>query len=169
MRRDRSPSAGDEGHVCAVVRGPQHHIRPAARSCGLWGWDPTPPSGDPRLPAGLKSGGQQVKTQALDTPLSLLLQARAAAAVSTQRVQTHPVRPAQVGVWATPRYKAAPSVSRAPGLVQLRGSMARVSRLTWTGGVAQTARCGNEVAQSIGQSPHLLPWTEGTCPARRGL
>ena len=93
MRRDRSPSAGDEGHVYAVVRGPQHRIRPAAQSCGLWGWDPAPPSEDPRLPAGLKSGGQQVKTQALDTPLSLLLQARAAAAVSTQRVQTHPVHP----------------------------------------------------------------------------
>lgn len=75
-----------------------------------------------------------MKTQALDTPLSLLLQARAAAAVSTQRVQTHPVHPAQVRVWATARYKAAPSVSRAPGLVQLGGSMARVSRLTWTGG-----------------------------------
>lgn len=75
-----------------------------------------------------------MKTQALDTPLSLLLRARASATVSTQRVQTHPVHPTQVGAWATPWHKAAPSVSRAPGLVQLGGSTAKVSHLTWTGG-----------------------------------
>lgn len=105
-------SAGDEGHVCAAVRGPQHHIRLQPGPVG-WGWDPTPPSGDPRLPAGLKSGGQQVKTQALDTsPLSLLLQARAAAAVSTQRVQTHPVRPQRRSGVGHTTAKAAPSASR---------------------------------------------------------
>ena len=39
-----------------------------AQACGLWGRGPAPPSEDPGLPAGLKFGGQQVKTQALDTP-----------------------------------------------------------------------------------------------------
>ena len=43
-------------------------IHCGAQSCGLWGRGPAPPSEDRRLPAGLKFGGQQVKTQAPDTP-----------------------------------------------------------------------------------------------------
>lgn len=99
-RKGRSPLVSqllknEEGQVSfSWGRGPVSmvlsiRIHCAAQSCGLWGRGPAPPSGDPRLPAGLKFGGQQVKTQALDTPLSLLLWAHAAATVLTQRVQTH--------------------------------------------------------------------------------
>lgn len=166
-RKGRSPLVSqllkdEEGPVSfSWGRGPVSvvlsiHIHCEAQSCGLWGQGPAPPSEDPRLPAGLKFGGQQVKTQALDTPLSLLLWARAAATVLTQRVQTHPVCPAQVGAWATPWHEATPSVFWAPGLVQLGGSVAKVYRLTWTGGCG--VNCSPwEQSRSVHQSEPPSP------------